>query len=141
MSNKQGARPQLMIVGARAQGYDEPMNQNDRYLDARLEGIEKKIDARLDAMQRIQDQADARTARLEQDLLRSVGDIKADNKNLRMVVITSTLTVVLTVLGLFIGFVQISQSTIAEQNAWLRQSVDRIESSVAAPAPPPEPKE
>ncbi|MGP7732963.1 hypothetical protein [Oceanimonas smirnovii] len=72
---------------------------------------------------------------MQQALARALEGIKTENKKLRRLIIASTLTVVLTVLGLFIGFVQISQSTIAEQNAWLRQSIERIESASTLQSP------
>lgn len=41
----------------------EEMSTQDRYIDARLAGIESKLDARMDAMQRFQEQAEARFQR------------------------------------------------------------------------------
>ena len=41
----------------------DPMTTQDRYIDARLAGIESKLDARMDAMQRFQEQAEQRFQR------------------------------------------------------------------------------
>ncbi|WP_146804514.1 hypothetical protein [Bisbaumannia pacifica] len=43
----------------------DALSQQDRYLDARLEGIESKLDARMEAMQRFQEQAEARFQKAE----------------------------------------------------------------------------
>lgn len=45
---------------------DSSMNSQDRYIDARLAGIESKLDARMEALQRFQEQAESRFQRVSE---------------------------------------------------------------------------
>ncbi|QFT84938.1 hypothetical protein FIU88_08115 [Halomonas sp. THAF12] len=125
----------------RATHEDAPMNATDRH----IEGIEKKLDARMEAMQRFNEQADERNrdliarmerqaeqaeGRMSQDFQKlddRVDALHADNKSLRKHVWGAVLT---TVLG-FAGIVALMQTsmdnTISEQGAWIRQNVDRAD--------------
>ncbi|MBY5984423.1 hypothetical protein KUW18_10010 [Halomonas sp. DP5Y7-2] len=121
------------------------MDRQDRYIDARLEGIEAKLDARMEAMQRFNEQADERNrdliSRMErqaeqaegrmsrdfQKLDDRVNTLHDDNRSLRRHVWGAVLT---TVLG-FAGIVALLQAsmgnTISEQGAWIRQNIDRAD--------------
>ncbi|WP_445012194.1 hypothetical protein [Vreelandella stevensii] len=124
------------------------MSQQDRYIDARLAGIESKLDARMEALQRFQEQAEARAERNARDaetrMTQAVKDaedrmtqlylktdermdaLHADNKGLRVHLWAAVLTAVLG----FAGVAALMQSTVSEQGAWLRQSIERIEQRV-----------
>ncbi|WP_372614736.1 hypothetical protein [Halomonas sp.] len=118
------------------------MSTQDRYIDARLAGIEKDLDNRLADMQRQSDQADKR-------LDKGLADMRADGKMTRTTVITTSVAVVGLVAAILFGTLTAFQQTVSEQgeamrqsvseqSSWLRQSVDRIErlmGTIPAPAP------
>ncbi len=67
---------------------DKEMNHQSRYIDARLAGIEGKLDARIEAMQRFQEQAEARfqraTERHETDIALARQQIHQEFKDARV---------------------------------------------------------
>ena len=83
----------------------EEMSTQDRYIDARLAGIESKLDARMDAMQRFQEQAEQRfqrsTERHETDIALTRQQIHEEFRDARK---HSTNTAWATVAGVFAGF-------------------------------------
>lgn len=118
----------------------EAMSTQDRYIDARLAGIESKLDARMEAMQRFQEQAEARMDRQTRESETRLADLyaktearmdvlHADNKGLRVHLWAAVLTAVLG----FAGVAALMQSTVVEQGAWLRDSVNRIEQRIETP--------
>jgi hypothetical protein len=122
------------------------MSTQDRYMDARLAGIESKLDARMDALERFQEQAEARrerhtteaearSGRAEARLEKAIESFKADNKTTRWTVIGTGIAVVSLIAAIMIGLLTAFQQTVGEQGAWLRQSVERIEAKIEAPAP------
>lgn len=115
---------------------ESPVSNQDRYIDARLAGIEKDLDNRLADMQRQADQADKR-------LDKALAEMRADGKMTRTTVITTSVGVVGLVAAILFGTLTAFQQTVSEQgeamrqsvseqSAWLRQSVDRIEQRVEA---------
>lgn len=112
------------------------MASQDRFIDARLEGIEAKLDARMDALQRFQEQADARAERAVERVEKAVERAEASNRSTRWTVIGTGVAVIGLVATILYGNLTAFQQTVSDQGAWLRQSVERIESKVEArPAP------
>lgn len=138
----------------------DDMSTMDRYIDARLTGIESKLDARMEAMQRFSEQADARMERQAKEAEARnralIAEMKEDAKEAaqetrqasRRTVLNVWMAALTTILGAgaillasvtaFQSSVSAVQGTVAEQGAWLRDSVNRIEQRIEAP-PPPQP--
>ncbi|MBY6030011.1 hemolysin XhlA family protein [Halomonas sp. DP8Y7-1] len=106
------------------------MSTQDRYIDARLEGIEKKLDARMEALQRFQEQADVRAEKAVERVEKAVERAEASNRSTRWTVIGTGLAVIGLVATILYGNLTAFQQTVSDQGAWLRQSVERIESKV-----------
>lgn len=106
------------------------MSTQDRYIDARLEGIEAKLDARMEALQRFQEQADARAEKSVERVEKAVERAEASNRSTRWTVIGTGLAVIGLVATILYGNLTAFQQTVSDQGAWLRQSVERIESKV-----------
>lgn len=141
----------------------DALSQQNRYLDARLEGIEGRLDARMEAMQRYQEQADsrmeqsrkesearfsawnqaaeARFEKAEQRIDDRVGEVLQEMRETRRHVSVMSATTIGVTVGSVIAALAVAvtlmASQINEQGAWLRQSVERIEASIeqrSAPA-------
>lgn len=128
------------------------MSTQDRYIDARLSGIESTLDARMAAMQRFQEQADARLEKVEARFEKaeerfeaSISRVESSNRSTRWTVIGTGIAVIGLVATVMYGTLTAFQQTVSEQGeamrqsvseqgAWLRQSVERIESTPAIPA-------
>lgn len=113
-----------------------------RYIDTRLADIEAKLDIRMAAMQRFQEQSEARLERqvkeAEHRMGKAVSDVKTDSKTTRVTVVTTAIGSVIAMGGLVAAIVFSFQATVSEQGAWLRQSVDRIEQRIdSIPRPIP----
>lgn len=142
----------------------DDMSNTDRYIDARLAGIESKLDARADAMQRFTEQAEARmerfseqaearnakseerferiTRQLHEDFIGARQEMVAESKATRRHVSIMSATTIGAVLAGFAIIATLSVGWMSDQSAWLRDSVNRIEQRIdapptqAAPAPP-----
>lgn len=121
----------------------EEMSSQDRYIDARLAGIESKLDARMEAMQRFQETAEARMERAEDRMERAVERVESGSRATRWTVVGTGIAIIGLVATILYGTLTAFQQTIdeqgeamrqavSEQSAWLRQGVERIESKVDA---------
>jgi hypothetical protein len=117
---------------------DTQMSQQDRYIDARLAGIESTLDARMEAMQRFQEQAESRferaTQQLHTDFKEARTELAKESEATRRHsthVAIGTVAGVLAAVGLGMA---VAVSWIGDQSAWLRDSVNRIEQRIEAPS-------
>lgn len=128
-----------------ASSESQAMSTHDRYIDARLEGIEKTLDARIEAMQRFSEQADERNrdliSRMEgqatqveermrvdfQKLDKRVDALHDDHKGLRKHIWGAVLTTVIGVAAIVALMQSSMEAVISEQGAWIRQNVDRAD--------------
>ncbi|MGO3057000.1 MAG: hypothetical protein ACTID3_08720 [Halomonas sp.] len=112
-----------------------------RYIDTRLADIEDKLDIRMAAMQRFQEQADARFEKAEGRFEASMSRVESSNRSTRWTVIGTGIAVVGLVATIMYGTLTAFQQTVSEQGeamrqnvseqgAWLRQSVERIEQRI-----------
>lgn len=123
------------------------MSTTDRYIDARLAGIESKLDARMEAMQKFTEQAEKRNQGLIDELKQDARQASKETQQAaKRTVLNTWMASLTTILGVgaillasvtaFQSSVSAVQGTVAEQGAWLRDSVSRIEQRTEAQAAP-----
>ena len=102
----------------------EAMSTQDRYIDARLTGIESKLDARMEAMQRFQEQAESRflraTERHETDLALARQQIHEEFRDARKHATNTAWATVGGVLAAIALLVGIGGYWISEQGSYAR---------------------
>ena len=121
----------------------DPMTTHDRYIDAHLAGIEKKLDARMEAMQRFQEQAEARfqraTERHETDIALARQQIHQEFKDARLEMASesqanrkhSTQVALGTVAGVLAAFalvVTVAVGWIGEQGGYSEMRLNQLQS-------------
>lgn len=117
------------------------MSIQDRYIDARLAGIEDKLDARMEAMQRFQEQADARMRedhakaearfeRAEERIDARVSELAEEMRTTRRHASAMSLATIAAVVATLAIAGTFITSQFSEQGAWLRDSVNRIEQRI-----------
>ncbi|MGP5325954.1 hypothetical protein [Vreelandella sedimenti] len=116
--------PIKCVTDADPQPGEHSMSTQDRYVDARLAGIESKLDARVESMQRFQEQADARferiTDRLYDEITGLRNDVTKESENSRR---HATTTAWATVAGVFAGFaivIAVAGYWISEQGSYAK---------------------
>lgn len=116
--------PIKCVTAANHQAGDHSMSTQDRYVDARLAGIESKLDARMEAMQRFQEQADSRFERITDRLYDEISGLRSDvNKESENSRRHATTTAWATVAGVFAGFaivIAVAGYWISEQGSYAK---------------------
>lgn len=120
-----------------------PMSTQDRYIEMRLSGIESKLDARMEAMQRFQEQAEARfqraTERHETDIALARQQIHQEFKDARLEMASesqanrkhSTQVALGTVAGVLAAFalvVTVAVGWIGEQGGYSEMRLNQLQS-------------
>lgn len=116
--------PIKCVTEADFQAGDHSMSTQDRYVDARLAGIESKLDARMESMQRFQEQSDARFERITDRLYDEITGLRSDvTKESDSSRRHATTTAWATVAGVFGGFaivIAIAGYWISEQGSYAK---------------------
>lgn len=118
---------------------ERAMASEKDYLDARLEAVQGRIDERLAAMKELSADADKRLHaaldrsdnnkdKLEKRMELQTTSILSDNKQTRWTLVAIAVAIIVGVAGSNWAMVTAFQQTVSEQGAWMRQSVERIES-------------
>lgn len=100
------------------------MNNQDRYIDARLAGIEGKLDARMDAMQRFQEKAEDRFQRAtdqhERDVAAAKQQIQDEFKEARKHATQVAIGTIAGVLAAFALVVAVAVGWISDQGSYAK---------------------
>ena len=116
--------PMRFVIDENHRTGEYAMSSQDKYIDARLAGIESKLDARLDAMQRFQEQADSRFERITDRLYDEISGLRSDvSKESESSRRHATTTAWATVAGVFAGFaivIAVAGYWISEQGSYAK---------------------